>query len=80
MNLELLRIVAQFNSTTLFVTHNIAEAIFLADEVMVMTPRPGRLARIVEVPFERPRSLDLQLTPEFNAIESEVRDLLASYV
>jgi NitT/TauT family transport system ATP-binding protein len=67
-------------TTSLFVTHNIAEAIFLADEVMVMTPRPGKLARIVEVPFERPRSLELQLTPEFNKIESEVRNILGSYV
>ncbi len=80
LNLELLRIVDDSATTTLFVTHNIAEAIFLADEVMVMTPRPGRLAKVVEVPFERPRSLDLQLTPEFNAIESEVRDVLGSYV
>lgn len=80
LNLELMRIVDNTPTTSLFVTHNIAEAIFLADEVMVMTPRPGRLARIVEVPFERPRSLELQLTPEFNAIESEVRELLGSYV
>ena len=80
LNIELMRIVDDTLTTSLFVTHNIAEAIFLADEVMVMTPRPGRLARIVEVPFERPRSLDLQLTPEFNAIESEVRDILGSYV
>lgn len=80
LNIELCRIVDPVPTTSLFVTHNIAEAIFLADEVMVMTPRPGRLARIVEVPFERPRSLDLQLTPEFNAIESEVRDILGSYV
>jgi NitT/TauT family transport system ATP-binding protein len=80
LNLELMRIVDNTPTTSLFVTHNIAEAIFLADEVMVMTPRPGRLARVVKVPFERPRSLELQLTPEFNAIESEVRDLLGSYV
>ncbi len=80
LNIELMRIVDDTPTTSLFVTHNIAEAIFLADEVMVMTPRPGKLARIVDVPFERPRSLELQLTPEFNAIESEVRDLLGSYV
>jgi NitT/TauT family transport system ATP-binding protein len=80
LNIELMRIVDDTPTTSLFVTHNIAEAIFLADEVMVMTPRPGRLAKVVEVPFERPRPLDLQLTPEFNAIESEVRDILGSYV
>lgn len=80
LNIELCRIVDPVPTTTLFVTHNIAEAIFLADQVMVMTPRPGRLARIVDIPFERPRSLDLQLTPEFNEIESEVREILGSYV
>lgn len=80
LNLELMRIVDEVQTTTLFVTHNITEAIFLADRVMVMTPRPGRLARIIDVPFERPRALDLQLTPEFNALESEVRDVLGSYL
>ncbi len=80
LNIELMRIVASQNATTLFVTHNITEAIFLADQVMVMTPRPGKLAQVIDVPFERPRSLDLQLTPEFNAIESDVRNILGSYV
>lgn len=80
LNIELMRIVNDVTTTTLFVTHNITEAIFLADQVMVMTPRPGRLARVIDVPFERPRSLDLQLTPEFNEIESEVREVLGSYV
>jgi NitT/TauT family transport system ATP-binding protein len=79
LNLELLRIVAEVKATTLFVTHNIAEAIFLADHVMVMTPRPGRLAAIVDVPFDRPREIELQQTPEFNAIVSEVRGILGGY-
>jgi NitT/TauT family transport system ATP-binding protein len=74
-----MRIVAEFKATTLFVTHNILEAIFLADEVMVMTPRPGRLARIVQVPFERPRKPELTLTPEFNALVAEVRDILGAH-
>jgi NitT/TauT family transport system ATP-binding protein len=76
LNLELLRIIAQFSSTTLFVTHNIAEAIFLADHVIVMTPRPGRLAAMVDVPFGRSRKIDLQQTPEFNAMVSDVRNIL----
>jgi NitT/TauT family transport system ATP-binding protein len=79
LNVELMRIVAEVKATTLFVTHNIVEAIFLADQVMVMTPRPGRLARIVEVPFARPRPLDLMLTPEFNALVAEVRDILGAH-
>jgi NitT/TauT family transport system ATP-binding protein len=79
LNLELMRIVAEVNATTLFVTHNIGEAIFLADKVMVMTPRPGRLARIVDVPFARPRTADLQLTPEFNALVAEVRTILGAH-
>ena len=79
LNVELMRIVAEIKATTLFVTHNILEAIFLADEVMVMTPRPGRLARIVHVPFERPRKPELTLTTEFNAIVAEVRDILGAH-
>jgi NitT/TauT family transport system ATP-binding protein len=79
LNVELMRIVAEVKATTLFVTHNIGEAIFLADRVFVMTPRPGRLARIVDVPFDRPRTPDLQLTPEFNALVAEVRAILGSH-
>lgn len=79
LNLELMRIVAEVGATTLFVTHNILEAIFLADEVMVMTPRPGRLARVVKVPFARPRAPELTLTPEFNALVAEVRDILGTH-
>ena len=79
LNLELLRIVADFGATTLFVTHNISEAIFLADQVMVMTPRPGRLARVVEVPFARPRDMTLTTTVEFNELVAEVRDILGGH-
>ncbi len=79
LNLELLRIVGDFGATTLFVTHNIGEAIFLADYVMVMTPRPGRLARIVEVPFDRPREIPLMQSVEFNRLVAEVREILGSH-
>ncbi len=78
MNMELLRIVSEVKATALFVTHNIAEAIFLADRVFVMTPRPGRLARIVDVPFGKDRTPDLAQTPEFNRIVSEVRSILGA--
>jgi NitT/TauT family transport system ATP-binding protein len=75
LNIELMRIVAEVGATTLFVTHNIAEAIFLADQVFVMTPRPGRIVEIVDVPFERPRPLSIQTSTEFNALVARVRDL-----
>lgn len=79
LNLELLRIVDEVGATVMFVTHNIVEAIFLADKVMVMTPRPGRLARTVEVPFPRPREISLMQSPAFNALVSEVRSVFGSH-
>ena len=78
LNVELLRIVGEVGATTVFVTHNIAEAIFLADEVYVMTPRPGRIADVIEVPLERPRKLAIQTSPEFNRIVEEARDALGA--
>ena len=74
LNLELMRIVAEVGATTLFVTHNIAEAIFLSDRVVVMTPRPGRIADIVDVPLVRPREVSVQTSPEFNHLVEVVRD------
>ena len=79
LNLELLRIVGDLGATTLFVTHNIGEAIFLADYVMVMTPRPGRLAKVVEVPFGRPREISLMQTVEFNRLVADVREILGAH-
>jgi NitT/TauT family transport system ATP-binding protein len=73
LNVELMRILQRVQTTTVFVTHNIVEAIFLADKVMVMTPRPGKLAAIVDVPFARPRDVSLMQTPEFNALVTRVR-------
>ncbi|MCY3980403.1 MAG: ABC transporter ATP-binding protein [Alphaproteobacteria bacterium] len=79
LNVELLRIVTEIEATTIFVTHNIAEAIFLADEVYVMTPRPGRIAKIIDVPFDRPRELSIQTSPEFNHLVEEARDILGAH-
>jgi len=78
LNLELLRIVSEVGATTIFVTHNISEAIFLADEVYVMTPRPGRIAKVVPVNLPRPRNLAIQTSPEFNALVDEVRSSLGA--
>lgn len=79
LNLELLRIVNEVGATTIFVTHNITEAIFLADTVVVMTPRPGRMAKFVDVSLPRPRELKMQVTPEFNRLVEEVREALGGF-
>ena len=79
LNVELMRIVGELKATTLFVTHNIQEAIYLADRVMVMTPRPGKIAEIIEVKFERPRDISIQTSREFNIIVEQVRDTLGSH-
>jgi NitT/TauT family transport system ATP-binding protein len=66
---ELLRIWSALRKTIVFVTHGIEEAIYLADRVVVMTYRPGRVKRIVPVPLARPRDT---ASPEFNALKREV--------
>lgn len=76
LNIQLLDVWAKTRSTLLFVTHSIQEAIFLADRVVVLSPRPGRVARIADVPFARPRGLDLRYEPEFAALTGELRGLL----
>ena len=79
LNIELERIVGELKATTLFVTHNIQEAIFLADRVLVMTPRPGRIAKIIDVEFDRPRDISIQTSRDFNIIVEEVRDTLGGH-
>jgi NitT/TauT family transport system ATP-binding protein len=59
LNLELLRVHERMSATALLVTHNITEAILLADRVIVMTPRPGRIADVIDVPFGRPRAPEM---------------------
>ena len=61
----MLRIWSHAGKTVLFVTHQIDEAAFLADRVLVFGTRPGRLKQEFEVPFERPRALSLKRRPEF---------------
>nr|WP_017757527.1 ABC transporter ATP-binding protein [Pseudacidovorax intermedius] len=73
MNLELLRIWGQdqpraARKTIVFVTHSIPEAVFLADRVVVMSPRPGRVAQIHDVPIARPRTARTRATPELGQL------------
>ena len=65
LNEELLRIWRQRSPTTLFVTHNISEAIFLSQRIVVMGSQPGRIKAEIEIPFEYPRESALRATPEF---------------
>jgi NitT/TauT family transport system ATP-binding protein len=73
MNVELQRIWMERRKTVLFITHSIPEAVFLADRVLVMTPRPGRIMDDVAIDTARPRSLDVMTTPEFGAHVKRIR-------
>jgi len=78
MNLLLLRLWAESGQTIVFVTHNISEAIFLADRVVVMTPRPGRLARIYDIDLPRPRTIDMTFEPGFIGLIQDIKRTVES--
>ena len=81
LNLELLRVWGEGSGerkTIVFVTHSIAEAVFLADRVVVMTPRPGRVARVVDVPLARPRTVATRAAPEFGALALAIHEALSA--
>jgi NitT/TauT family transport system ATP-binding protein len=76
LGFELLRIWELHKKTVLFVTHNIPEAILLADRVVAMSPRPGRIEKVFSIEFARPRTLDMQFLPEFKSYSDEIRALI----
>ncbi|HRK20154.1 MAG TPA: ABC transporter ATP-binding protein [Hyphomicrobiaceae bacterium] len=76
MNVELQRIWMERRKTVMFITHSTAEAVFLADRVVVMTPRPGRVGDIFEVDLPRPRSLEVMNTEKFGGYVSRIRRAL----
>lgn len=72
MNQELLNVWSQRQSTVIFVTHSIAEAIYLSDRVVVLSPRPGRITEIIDVPLARPRDPAMKRTPLFFDAETKM--------
>jgi NitT/TauT family transport system ATP-binding protein len=73
---DLSAMIGKIDRTTVFITHDISEAAFLGDKVLVMSARPGRIVAEIEVPFARPRHRNLTTTGEFEEVVSRMRELL----
>ena len=82
LNVELRTMLSTRNAASLFVTHSIAEAVFLSHRVLVMSPRPGTIVREFAIPFGHDRQQDLRYSPEFARLSGEIaqslRELIAS--
>lgn len=71
---DLLKIWRKTNKTIVFVTHNIAEAVFLSDKICVLSPHPGRLSAIIDIDLPRPRTQKMKNTQQFTEIVAKVRN------
>jgi NitT/TauT family transport system ATP-binding protein len=78
MNVELQRIWLKVRPTAILVTHGIGEAVFLADQIVVMAAGPGRIADVIAVPFDRPRAPDLFKAPDFHVLTDRLESALAA--
>lgn len=76
MNYELLSIWSQTDTTVIFVTHSIPEAVFLSSRVVVMTPRPGKIEKVIPIDLPRPRSFETREQTRFFELITEVRESL----
>ena len=74
LNEQLLKLWARTNKTITFVTHSIPEAVYLSTRIVVMSPRPGRITRVIENPLPRERPLDMRDSPEFFEVAQRVRE------
>jgi NitT/TauT family transport system ATP-binding protein len=79
MNVELMRLAKETGITILFVTHNVAEAVFLSNRVVVMSARPSRVAGVVDVPFAWPRPVEVMAEQAFTDLTFEIRNLLGDH-
>jgi NitT/TauT family transport system ATP-binding protein len=73
MNLELLRIWAESKKTVMLITHSIPESVFLADRVIVMSPRPGRITDVIDIDLPRPRVLETINSEAFGRYVARIR-------
>ena len=79
MQTELLSIWAGKPDTTIvFITHSISEAVLLSDRIVVMSARPGRVMKVIDVDIDRPRTDEVRRAERFGEIESEIRELIFS--
>ena len=78
LNLDLQHIWLQSRKTVIFITHSIAEAVFLSDRVMVMSPRPGRIESVIDIDLPRPRTFAMRDAPEFTAYARQIRRVFAA--
>jgi NitT/TauT family transport system ATP-binding protein len=76
LGFELMRIWDTDKKTVVFVTHNISEAIRLADRVVAMTPRPGRIAQVLDIELPRPRTIDMEFTSKFKSYSDQIREVI----
>ena len=79
LQVELERLAVEEPRTILFVTHDIEEAIFVGDRIVLMSPRPGRIVQILDVPFPRPRGIELKTSDEFVALRRRVMAYVAEF-
>jgi NitT/TauT family transport system ATP-binding protein len=79
LNMDLQDIWMDKPKTVIFVTHSISEAVFLSDRIIVMTPRPGKIAADIKVDLPRPRTMAMRETPEFGAYTKQIRAMFEEW-